>query len=140
MKQIGVDDLTPDVIIFLGNSAFQVNTIYDSEYPWEKFPVRWAVENQLVFVCFDSDKRPVGFLYGMMTNSPFDSSRKVLRSQLIYAKNPIATTRLIKHFIDYGEAHADYIHMNLGKHANLKQSSLEKLGFEQLDVVYRKKV
>ncbi len=73
---------------------------------------------------------------------PFDPDVTVLKQDLLYVipGYPKATRALLHHFIDFGKAHANECFTMLAMQTNIKPRSLEKLGFTEVETLYRLEV
>lgn len=139
VKRLTLQDLDPVMLRFMADSADHLNMIYGNIYNWHNFPVKYAVEKQVVLACF-SGTNPVGFLLGSLQTSIFDYDTTILKQQVLFAKHPRASVALLRYFIDFGRLNANHVITQIGEHTNLKPESLEKLGFTKVDVVYRMEV
>jgi len=80
-----------------------------------------------------------GIHVSWLVRSPLDVSVKILQQQIFYVKpesGRMAFT-LFQKFIDIGKTEANHIITMLTKHSNIKPSTLQRWGFNELEVWYR---
>jgi hypothetical protein len=137
IKRIGKNDLDFTLIDFLYGAAVALDRKFNHGYRWGEIDFESFVENHLFLVCF-RNKRPVGFLAASFTRSFFDPKCVILRQNLLYSlPNTRASLLLLKEFVDFGTANANHIITTIGPKTNIKSKSLEKLGFNKLEELYR---
>jgi hypothetical protein len=125
---------------FIYDSADKVNQIYGNKFQWEQFKIIFFAENHRLTICY-RDQKPVGFMAATLIKSFFDANCVLLRQELLFAlPNSRAANLLLKDFIDFGKLNANHILTTIGKKTNIKPKSLERLGFEELEVRYRLEV
>ena len=111
--------------------------IFGHEFDRERFDfVRYALDN-LLLVCFYRSY-PIGILMARLYPSVWDSGKKVLFQDLLYCKK--SKTRaphlLLREFIDFGRANANLVFTCRTPYTNIKEHSLEKLGFKKTEELY----
>lgn len=138
-----IDDKNPDnykLWIFIRNAGVTLNGLYGKRYDWNNFPVPLIVKDHYFAVCFKDDE-PVGLMVGTLTKSIFDQNIKILRQITQFAvPGSQAAYWLMKDFIDFGKVNANHILTNIGAKTNIKPRSLEKLGFSELETLYRMEI
>ena len=131
-------DFTGPVSAFLLEESEKVSALFDHKYDWTKFNHIEYARNQL-FLIAQKDGEPVGMLLAGFLKSAFDDSIDILCQHLLYTKSPgnRAAHLLMRHFIDFGKSHANHIVTMIGSKTNIKPRSLERLGFEKIEELYR---
>ncbi len=125
---------------FLKESAEHLDEIGGHRYNWREFPILAYIENHRVTVC-RRDGKLVGVMLARLCNSNFDRDLKVLRQDILYCRpGTRAAKLLLEDFIDFGKANAKHVITAIGKRTNIKGRSLEKLGFKELETLYRLEV
>jgi hypothetical protein len=125
---------------FIIESCTEVNKIYGDKYKWGEFPILDFIDKHYFTVCFN-DGVPVGFLAASIFKSFFDPNVIVLKQNLLFAlPKTRACYHLMKDFIDFGKSNANHIITMIGTETKINAKSLEKLGFKQLEVLYRMEV
>lgn len=120
--------------------AQNVAAMYGNKYNWKNFPLYEYAKRHRIIVCSRGDEL-VGVMLSRLGFSIFDPSVKNLRQDLLYARpGTRAAHYLIQEFIDFGERNANHIITTINKKTNIKGSTLEKAGFEKLEVLYRMEV
>lgn len=142
IKQIKEDDIKLDtsMVAFFIEVAKKVADMYGNKYDWRNFPIYDYANNHRVVIC-KRDEELVGVMLSRLGFSIFDPSVKNLRQDLLYARpGTRAAHYLIQEFIDFGERNANHIITTINQKTNIKGSTLEKAGFEKLEVLYRMEV
>lgn len=137
------DELSP----FIMRHIFEFSAALNDKYPefrfnWKEFPFKKFADHErgLFLVCFENGK-PVGMLMANYSTAFFDSSIKTLTSQTLYSKpGSRASKLLLETFIDIGRKSADRIFTCIGKQTNIKPESLERLGFAEMETLYRMEI
>lgn len=105
--------------------------------------VEALVTTQPFFIAADVNGR-TGFIAGALAPHPYNPELLVL-SELFWWVSPeyrggLAGARLLAHFIDYGEANADWIQMTLEAGSPVNEHTLTRLGFQLYERSYLKEV
>lgn len=129
-------DYTDDVHKFLIKGTLKLSELL--EFPGvNRISFLNIIVNEHLFMCF-KDQEPVGFLYATARSSIFTNDVKVLTQHALYANaGTKAAYLLLKHFLDFGKLNADHVITMINPHTNIKPSSLEKMGFKELETLYR---
>lgn len=115
--------------------------MYGNRYNWKNFNLYEYAKQHRVVVSRNHDGELVGVMLSRLGFSIFDPSIKVLRQDLLYARPQTrAAHYLIQEFIDFGERNANHIITTINRKTNIKGSTLEKKGFQALEVLYRMEV
>jgi hypothetical protein len=83
-----------------------------------------------------------GHMICFFTKTPLDPQVTILRQLSFYAKPDSGRTayHLFHKFIDIGKKQANHIITMLTSHTNIKPSTLENLGFKELETLYRMEI
>lgn len=136
-KLINGAELTSDMIVFIYRAGKEMNAAYGNKYDFAGFPIRDFVARDKLWVCF-RDQEIVGFMAASLGSSFFDPKVKILRQHVLYGKpGTRAAHYLLKSFIDFGKANAKHLISVIGSETNIKPRSLERLGFKELETLYR---
>lgn len=137
IRQLVRDDFfNDDIRIFITEGFIKGNELHNYPYNWSRFPIMNFIRDQRMTMCF-RDGKPVGFLMATLGRHFFDVNIKVLKQNYLFSlPNTRSSLYLLKDFIDFGKTHANYVITNIGSETNIKQESLEKLGFKRLEELY----
>lgn len=131
------EELTTHDLVFMGRSFYELSERIGHKFNWQNFHL--PVGYRLTF-CYRDDA-PVGYMIARLSGSVFDSTLKVLRQDLLYAKPGTRAARiLLNDFIDFGKRNANHVITNIAETTNIKPRSLEKLGFKKLETLYRMEI
>lgn len=146
IKRLTLEDVDPSnpanlvVWEFIRKTGKHLNRFYGDRYDWNNFPIPQVVKDHYFSICYRDDK-PVGLMVGTLTGSIFDQNIKILRQITLYAvPRTQAAYWLLQDFIDFGKVNANHILTNIGTRTNIKPRSLEKLGFSELETLYRMEI
>lgn len=131
-------DFTGGLSEFCLNEADHLSKLIGHKFDHDKFDYLGYAEAGLFLVCF-RDEIPVGVLMARLYPSVFDGKTLILMQDILYAKSGSgrAAWLLMQSFIAFGRENADHIlTMRIGS-TNIKASSLVKLGFTELETLYR---
>lgn len=100
----------------------------------------YARQNCLWF-CWRNGK-PVGIMMAQFYANTFDRDVKILYQDLLYCEKSSgrAAYLLMDKFIAFGRANANLVFTMTTKHTNVKGRTLERLGFEKTEELYRLEV
>lgn len=137
-------DPQPDVIDFLRRTA----AAYEKTHHAEVFdPNNFSIARYLAragghMFLARRDGRPVGVMFARLLTSVFDSNLLILFQDLLYVEsgNSRATKMLMQYFIDFGKKNANHLITMITEGTNIKPRSLERLGFSELETLYRMRV
>lgn len=140
-RQLKVEDLdNPNILQFLKSGAETVCAAYERKFDWHKFGIVAYIINHRFVVCFRNEV-PVGFMLSRFFPSIFDPTVKILfQDSLFQVPGSRAVKYLMQEFIDFGNSNADHVISVIGKETNIKRQSLEKLGFKELETLYRMEI
>lgn len=126
---------------FLSEECFKLSELFGSVFNPENAQVELMISKGIFLV-----GRKRGEIRGVhiswLFESPLDKQVKILQQQLFYVKPDSGRMafHLFKKFIDIGETEANHIITMLTTHTNIKSDNLKKLGFNELEVMYRMEV
>lgn len=85
---------------------------------------------------------PVGVMLVRLTTSVLDRNVRILFQDLLYVMpgHPRAARILLHWMIDFGRRNANHIITCIAADTNIKPRSLERLGFSELETLYRMRV
>lgn len=138
-KMLG-GDLSPYILRYLWDASEELDKLYpEFKFQWKKYPWRRFCDDPrgMLLVCFENG-RPIGFLMASYGAAFFDMNIRTLTQQTLYCKpGSRASKLLMETFIDIGRKTADRIFTCIGKKTNIKPASLERLGFMEMETLYR---
>lgn len=139
VRRLKIEDLLSDrnLANWIEESFEKNRLLYNGEYNWRTINVVWFLKNHYFAVCF-RNKEPVGIQVATLSPSLFDPTLIQLKQVTLFAvPNTRATYHLMRDFIDFGKANANYIYTMVAAKTNIKGRSLEKLGFNKIEELYR---
>lgn len=133
-----VDTLDIDFKRFLFKERKNLNEITNNKFDMNYAAIEQMLQKGVVFVCRKKGLI-TGFHTSWLTSSPLDVRVKLLHQQVFYVKPNSGKSAylLFQKFIDFGRSHADHIITMIGKHTNVKSSTLKRWGFEEVETLYR---
>lgn len=138
IKDVNHRNITRSDMIYMLAVGRHLSKRYGHKFNADRFNLAWYLDNGRITMCMDMKGDPVGLMMAQLYPSVFDPDVKILRQDLLYAPPASrALKMLLDDFIDFGKSNADHILTMIGEHTNLKESSLEKMGFEKLETLYR---
>ena len=135
------EHFTKDITNFMIEEVPKINKIFGNSFNHEMFKPYLFANNGFFLICKRNDEIR-GVMLAVIRNSIFDNKTKMLRQVLFYVKPNSGRTAcyLFKKFIDIGKAEANHIITVLTSQTNIKPETLQKMGFKELEVVYRLEV
>lgn len=133
-----VHTITSDVYAFFCQSISGANAALDNTLDFSNFDVWEYAMNRCVWIARKKGE-PVGVMFAQIYGSAFDPKSKILFQDGLYCKKSSgrAAYLLMKEFIDFGRANAKIIFTCRGKLTNVKARTLERLGFEKSEEIFR---
>ena len=118
---------------FFYQEAPNVEKIFDHRFAWAEFDISSYALHHCVWVCLRAGI-PVGIMMAQLFPSIWDG-KKVLMQNLLYCKKSSgrAAYLLMKEFIDFGRAEASLVFTMTTKNTNVKEKSLQRLGFKKVE-------
>lgn len=139
-----IERVTPEMIqndedlrAFMVVVGREVASLYGDKFNWRNFrPARYASRHR--FVVCKRDGVIVGVHLSRLAESGFDPDVCIAIQDLIWcAPRTRAAYWLLRDFIDFGKANANHVITMLTPYTNIKPASLERLGFQKLETLYR---
>jgi hypothetical protein len=133
--------LPQDFINYLYEEAPKISAMFDNKLDYRNCPVRKLVNDCIFLVC-RRDGEIRGHMICNLFTSPLDSKVKILYQLSFYVKPDSGRTayHLFQKFIDIGKDRANHIITMLTSHTNIKPSTLENMGFKELETLYRMEI
>ena len=130
-----------DVELFLEQEVPKISKMFKDKFNF-KNRNDFILFDKAVFLVGKRNGEVTGIFVAFLYPSVFDSETKMLQQQLFYVKPDSGRTafHLFKKFIDIGRLEADHIITTLTSQTNIKPETLEKMGFEKLETLYRMEV
>jgi hypothetical protein len=132
-----IDDVDGALSYFIYSSMPELSKMFG--ITWQNFDMLGYIrKNGMVLVCYRHNK-PIGILMARLFGSVFDPKTKILYQDLLYVnkKGTRAANILFRALIDFGKLNANHIITMITPTANIKGETLERLGFNQLETLYR---
>lgn len=121
-------------IISVGDKLY--STIGSEFNEWNFNLVDFMDEN-LFWVC-KRDGKPVGYMMARLLTNTFDNNTIMLVQESLYAEQGTRAAKLLLDvFIDFGKTNANHVITMISESSNIKERSLERLGFKKLETLYR---
>ena len=132
------EDFTEDVWKFLNEEMPNIGKLFDNKLNHKNCkPI--DIAGKCLFLICKRDGEISGQHISYMTRSMLDPDKLILQQMHFYVKPDSGRTayHLFKKFIDIGKTEADHIITMLTSQTNIKPSTLEKMGFNELETLYR---
>lgn len=122
---------------FLLDIGPTVTEMFGGHMDWTNFNFSRYAENHHMWFC-SKGSVVQGMMMAQLFGSVFDSSAKILRQDLLYCKKSSgrAAYLLMQEFIAFGRGNANLVFTCLTKHTNVKERTLNKLGFQKIEEIY----
>ncbi len=130
--------ITKELADFLLEVLPKINEMFGNKFDFRNAKYKLMLTKG-IFLVVKRDDEIRGIMIGAKTTHPFDTNVTLLQQQLFYVKpdSGRAVYHLFKKFIDIGKTEADHIITMLTSQTNIKPETLENLGFEKLEILYR---
>lgn len=134
-------DFTPDIEQFLTEEIPNISKIFGNKFNHDNCIYHAFALAGVFLICRRNDKVQ-GLMVAFLNRSPFDHKTILLQQQLLYVKPNSGRTayHLFKKFIDIGKREANHIITMITSQTNIKPTTLEKMGFKEMEVLYRLEV
>lgn len=135
------EDFTKDFKQFLLEEVPKISDTFDNVFDYNNCSPFLMAKKTFVLVC-RRDGEIRGLMVADISNNYFDMKIKILQQILFYVKPNSGRTAyyLFNKFIDIGKSEANHIITMLTKHTNIKPTTLESLGFKELETLYRMEI
>lgn len=142
-----IEQLNKDTVHLFGVKQYlyevapKLSEMFEGKLDYKNCPIEALAENYIFLVC-----RRNGEIRGHMLcyvfTSPLDIKVKILYQLSFYVKPESGRTayHLFQKFIDIGKDRANHIITMLTSHTNIKPTTLERLGFKELETLYRMEI
>jgi len=136
-----VEDFTDDIDAWLEQVAPKISALFGHVFNHKNFRPHLFAQNGFFLICKRNGKVRGGMV-GMLLRSFIDPEIIVLQQVILYVQpdSGRAAYHLFKKFIDIGKTEANHIITMTTSQTNIKGKSLEKLGFKELETLYRLEV
>lgn len=130
-----------DVLAYLLEVAPKLSEMFENKLNWKNCPVDDLVDNGIFLICKRNGEIR-GHMLCYVFTSPLDIKVKVLYQLSFHVKPDSGRTayHLFQKFIDIGKDRANHIITMLTTHTNIKPSTLERMGFKELETLYRMEI
>lgn len=131
-------DVTPEIRDFIMDTGEYLTKLTGSGFDFRNFQILDYMREGF-FCVLERDGQPVGIGLARQFGSIFDPKTQILFLDLLHVRpgNYKATDLLLRHFIDLGKRHVNHIIMAAHARTNIKGSSFKRLGFNELETLYR---
>lgn len=138
IERITLKNITPEIVDFVAEAAVDLRAKYGNKFPgWRKDSIFRFAEREYMIIC-RRDKKIVGFIIARLLRNVLDPDVIMLYLTLLYGlPGTRAANLLVKEFIDFGKANANHIITAIAYTTNIKPRSLMRLGFEEMETLYR---
>lgn len=135
------EDFTEDVIKFLREVMPKISEMYNNKLDFRYCKPELLAKHGIFLIC-RRDGEITGQHISNLSICPLDLSKRILQQVHFYVKPDSGRTayHLFKEFLDIGKSEADHIITMLTSQTNIKASTLENMGFEELETLYRLEV
>jgi hypothetical protein len=115
--------------------------MFDEKLDW-KIARSLSLINNAIFLICRRNGEIRGHMLCYVFTSPLDIKVKVLYQLSFHVKPDSGRTayHLFQKFIDIGKDRANHIITMLTTHTNIKPSTLERMGFKELETLYRMEI
>jgi len=136
-----VTERDEDLRIFFKENLCNISELFDNVFDWNHSAVELMLEKG-IFLVGRRNGEIRGLHISWLSRNPLDLNIKMLQQQLFYVKPDSGRMAyfLFKKFIDIGKIEANHIITMLTRQTNIKPDTLERLGFKELEVLYRLEV
>lgn len=130
-----------DVMEYLLTEGPKISAMFDNDLMWQNFRPVYVAQRTKFYICRRNGK-VTGHMICHLFNSPLDPTVKILQQISFYAKPDSGRTAyyLFQKFIDIGKKEANHIITMLTSRTNIKSSTLENLGFREIETLYQMEI
>lgn len=136
-----VTELHCDLELFILENAPQLNEQFGNKFDFRNANYKLMMKRGLFLVCKRNGEIR-GWMIAFKSKSVFDTNVTILQQQSFYVKPDSGRTayHLFKKFIDIGREEADHIITMLTSQTNIKPQTLKRMGFNEVETLYRLEV
>lgn len=130
-------EYTDELREFIETEGFEISQMFDGHFNPNNAAIELLIKNA-IFLVGRRNGEIRGIHVSWLIKSPLDITVKILQQQIFYVKPDSGRTalELFNKFIDIGKNEANHIITMLTRHSNIKPETLEKRGFEEIEVHY----
>jgi hypothetical protein len=130
-----------DFTKYISTAGPELTRMFDYKLDWVNTPIKLLIEKCIFLVCRRNGEIR-GHMICRITTNPLDLNIKMLTQVSFYVKPNSGRTayHLFQKFIDIGKDRANHIITMLTSQTNIKPSTLENLGFKEVEMVYRMEI
>lgn len=142
IEQVNAETVwSPDVRSYILEEFPKISELFGNKLDYKNCPVERLASDCIFLVCRRNGEIR-GHLICYLFNSPLDSKVKILYQLSFYVKPDSGRTAyyLFQKFIDIGKDQANHIITMLTSQTNIKPSTLNNLGFEEVETLYRMEI
>lgn len=135
------EQFTPEIKKFLKEEVPNISKLFGDKYNYNNCIQHAFAQAGILLFCRRGNEI-TGLMIAFLNRSPFDHKILILQQQLFYVKQHSGRTayHLFKKFIDIGRSEANHIITMITSQTNIKSVTLERMGFKELEVLYRLEV
>lgn len=135
------DDLnnnTHEIQEYLSEVAPALTKMFDGKLDYRHTPYDNLFKKYIFLVCLRNGKISGHMICNLFPN-PLDSSKVTLYQVSFHAKPDSGRTayHLFQKFLDIGKTRANHVITQRTPHTNIKASTLESMGFKEMETLYR---
>lgn len=141
IEQLSVHDMVEnkyDIIGYFNDVAPKLSEMFDNKFDWRCTPYSKLFEKYIFLVCIRNGKISGHMICNLFT-SPLDYTVTILYQVSFHAKPDSGRTayHLFQKFLDIGKTRANHVITQRTAHTNIKASTLESMGFKEMETLYR---
>ena len=132
------EDFRKDIKKFMREEIPKISQMFGDSFNFNNCSI-FDIASRSIFLICRRNGEVRGLLVAFLYRSNFDKNTKILQQQILYVKPDSGRTayHLFKKFIDIGKLEANHIITMLTSQTNIKPETLEKIGFKELETLYR---
>jgi hypothetical protein len=130
-----------DVVNYIKEVAPEISSMFGDVFNYRNCNPPKLAKHRIFIIC-RRNGIITGHLIANLFHSPFDPEVKILYQNALYAKPDSGRTayHLFHKFIDIGKKQANHIITMLTSQTNIKPSTLNNLGFREMETLYRMEI
>lgn len=123
---------------YLGEVAPYLSKLFGNKFDYRLTPYGKLFQKYIFLVCL-RDGKITGHMIANLFTSPLDESVRILYQVSFHAKPDSGRTayHLFQKFLDIGKTRANHVITQRTPHTNIKASTLENMGFTEMETLYR---
>ena len=135
------EDFTSDVRKFISDEIANVSKLFGDRFNFKNFVPEHFAQAGIFLIC-RREGEIRGVMLASLTRTHFDFETAILRQVLFYVKPHSGRTayQLFKKFIDIGKSRANHIITTIASQTNIKASTLQRMGFKEVETLYRMEI